>query len=162
MSRFVIAPCTFEDAEAIGKVNVYSFWTDDNWVLLWRGKTKEYVASQSARRAPQNLQKDSTYRRHQRVFDSETGRTVGYARWILPGRGLENPDNQWLSAKVPEYTKEQKLHAVQEFSAADWEWDHALDALDVKVLELKDRHVKGRTFIGKSNISRIILHYAYV
>lgn len=149
MSRFAISQCTFEDAEAIGRVNVNSFWTDDNWVLLWRGKTKEYVASQSARRSAQNLSKDDTYRRHQKVVDLSTGRIVGYARWVLPETGLKNPECQWPSAKVPEYTKEQKIQAVREYSAADWEWDSSLDELDIKVNALKQQVTRGRIFISE-------------
>ncbi|MCJ1472256.1 hypothetical protein MMC13_000903 [Lambiella insularis] len=152
MPAFAISSCTVDDGPALGHLNVSAFWTDPTWVLIWRGKTVDYVALQAARRMPRNLLTDTAHRRHQKAVDINFGAVVGYARWILPDTATEaaavgSPDSLWPEARVPAVSKEREDEAEAEFTDADWSFDHALDQLDGLVIEIQNRIMKGKDYL---------------
>ncbi|KAK9386669.1 hypothetical protein V1515DRAFT_645294 [Lipomyces mesembrius] len=150
MAPFQIVPCTIDDGLSLAQNNIYAFWTDPTWVLMWPGKTKEYVTAQAARRMPHNLLTDRKHRRHQKVVDTQTGRVVGYARWDLPDLDDAVPgelEHLWPEARVAAVDSERAIAAEREFKAADWDFDHSLDELDEKALAIKRRLMKPKEYI---------------
>ena len=147
MTPFTIDSCTIDDGPAIAYNNISAFWTDPNWVLLWRGKTLDHVISQSVRRQPYNLLKDPARYRHLKAVDIMSGAIVGYARWILPEADTE--DKLWSSARVPAVSQENEREAKREFDAADWNFDHAMDVLDPPMNEMKHRLMKEKRYLRK-------------
>lgn len=104
MPPYTVQPCTYTDAVSIAENNVPAFWLDAAWVLIWTRvhKTCSYVTSQSALRSPQNLLSDPEHRRHEKVVDGETGKLVGYCRWLLPndlGDGVRS-EEVWNEARI--------------------------------------------------------------
>jgi hypothetical protein len=145
MPPFTVHPTTAADGPEIGRLNVEAFWTDPTWRCLWPGKERDYVASQAALRGPFTLIREPANRRHLKVVDEETGRTVGYARWILPG--AKDVEEQWPEAKVATPSAEEKKEAVATYSRADWAYSHDMDYLDGPVLAVKDRELSKRKLI---------------
>jgi GNAT superfamily N-acetyltransferase len=148
MSQFVLNPCSIEDAVGLAKVHISAFWTDPTWVVIWKGKTLEYVTEQCARRMPHTLVLDATHRRHQKVIDTQTGAVVGYARWTLPELDTEDVTSIWPTARVTPVTEEKALEAEREFSAADCSFDHSLDELDKPIDEIMAKIMNERKYIG--------------
>jgi len=109
MARYVISGCTVEDAEGVGRVNVEGCWTQWHWRLLWKGKTQEYIVQQCIKRAAYNVLKESDYKRHEKVINTNTGEMVGYCRWRLPKQGLRSPESHWIAAKTPRVSREREL-----------------------------------------------------
>ena len=154
MPPFAVAPCTIEDGPALARNNMSAFWTDSTWVLIWRGKTLEYVIEQATRRTPHNLLDDPARRRHQKAIDTKTGALVGYLRWILPEKGpistaAGGPADMWLDAQVPAVNEERRREAEREFTAADWEYSHASDELDAPMLAIKERLLKQKEYLSE-------------
>jgi hypothetical protein len=150
MNNVIITSCTIEDGAGLAHNNIPAFWTDPNWVLIWRGKTLEYVTSQAARRMPALLLRDRLHARHQKAVNSHSGAIVGYARWILPtqsGETRESLDRLWAAAQVPAVSKEVERNAKRELEKADWSYDHAMDELDAPMIETKNRLMEGKRFL---------------
>ena len=151
MSPFAVNHCTVDDGPALARNNMSAFWTDPTWVLIWRGKTLDYVVTQAAQRMPHNLLTDTAHRRHQKAIDIDSGAVVGYARWILPSTGRETVadrlDNMWSAAQVPAVSEERKRKAEQNFVAAAWSWDHTIDELDVPVTKMKKQLTGNKNYL---------------
>ena len=150
MSSYTLDSCSLQDAASIAKNNVSAFWTDPNWPLIWTrlNKTESYVISQAARRMPQNLLSDPSRRRHLKAVDVESGRLVGYARWLLPeGMDAAWPEAMTLRSNDEEVRQKEEEVAQREFNSADWEYDHALDELDVLVTAAKTRILESGRFV---------------
>ncbi|MCJ1379693.1 hypothetical protein MMC17_002795 [Xylographa soralifera] len=152
MPPFATSPCTVDDGPILGHINVFAFWTDSTWVLIWRDKTVDYVAQQGARRTSRNLLTDTAHRRHQKAVDLSSGAVVGFARWILPDIGTEaaaatNPETLWPGARVPAVSKERQDEAEREFAEADWSFDDELAELDEPVTEMKNRLMEGKGYL---------------
>jgi hypothetical protein len=160
-SQFIIRPCTPADGPAIAHNNISAFWRDTNWVLLWKGKTMEYVISQSVKRWPWNLIKNPVRNRFEACVDAETGELLGFAYWILPTveslkkHGIAISEEEllqwWLEAKVPEVEEEEKKRILQQSSEADWAFNHATDVLDAPRDALKRRCEKEKPYLGQSD-----------
>ncbi|MCJ1391101.1 hypothetical protein MMC18_003963 [Xylographa bjoerkii] len=152
MPPFTVSSCTIDDGPTIGHVNVFAFWTDPTWVLIWRPKTADYVALQAARRMSHNLLTDTAHRRHQKAIDVSSGAVVGYARWILPDTGtgaavVRNSENLWPEARVAAVSKELEQEAELNFAEADWSYDHSLDDLDAPIMEMKNRLMARKEYL---------------
>lgn len=161
MPPFKVAPCTLDDAPAIARNNISAFWEDKNWVLLWtrKGKSREYVISQSVHRWPYNLTKDPIHRRHEKVVNVDTGELVGFAVWILPGAsgageeksgtGEKEISELWPEARGPEVDDETLELLKKRSDEADWEFDHAMDVLDEPGIVLKKRLKGDKRWLGE-------------
>lgn len=154
MPALAVVPCTTDDGPAIALNNISAFWTDPTWVLLWPGKTLDSVVSQAVRRMAHTLLIDPVHRRHEKAIDIVSGAVVGYVRWSLTEAGPQatapwDPENLWTAARVPAVDEERRLEAEREFTAADWNYDHALDELDGPMLEIKDRLLKKKNYLRK-------------
>lgn len=164
MAPIIISPCTASDGPAIAENNIPAFWTDSTWVLIWPGKTCDYVTEQAARRTPHTLLMDPAHRRHQMAVDEGTGAVVGYCRWILPCSAERAPEaasaealdhsipcqcmELWPEARAPKVEDEEvRLEFERQFKAADWEYDHSLDVLDESMMEMKARLMAKKNYI---------------
>ena len=81
--------------------------TDPHWVFIWKDPSAKEIIARTTDRVPQNLVSERDTKRHQKVIDSETGRVVGYARWLLPPT-LADRGDVWLEAQVPEATADER------------------------------------------------------
>ena len=103
---------------------------------------------------PHNLLTDRAHRRHQKAVDVNSGAVVGYARWILPDTCAENTpigllDILWSTAQIPTVSQERVLEAKREFDAADWSFDHTMEELDPLVIEMRERLMKQKMYLGE-------------
>lgn len=151
MPPYTIKTCSLGDAAFVARNNISAFWTDSDWRLIWTrvGKTTSYVISQAMLRAPQNLLSDPLRRRHFKAVDEESGRLVGYARWLLP-KGMDAdfwPESKILRSDSEELRGKEEGTTKREFDSADWEYDHALDELDLLVQEARAIISEGRRFV---------------
>lgn len=147
-SNLIITSCIIADGPAIARNNIPAFWTDSTWVLMWPGKTCEYVTAQAARRMPATLLRDPTHVRHQKAVNAQSGAIVGYVRWVSPLMDDENAaGSRWTTARVPAVSEAQQREAERERDAASWEYDHALDGLDEQMLEMKWRLMHGKRYL---------------
>ncbi|CAD6567379.1 MAG: hypothetical protein ASARMPREDX12_000232 [Alectoria sarmentosa] len=148
ISHIIITSCTIADGPAIARNNIPAFWTDSTWVLIWPGKTCEYVTAQAARRMAATLLKDPAHVRHQKAINAQSGAIFGYVRWVLPCVDDENAAGSgWIAARVPAVSEAQQHEAERERDAADWEYDHALDDLDEQMLDMKRRLMDGKRYM---------------
>jgi hypothetical protein len=152
---FEVTSCSFDDGPAIAKVHISAFWTDPTWVVIWPGKTREYVISQSACRMSHTLLSDRTHRRHQKVVETETGAVVGYSRWTLPKLEDSDLDSFWPSARVPGVSQEQEHNAESQYETADYEYDHSFDELDKPLDDMMNRIRKEKKYFGKFHSSKL-------
>jgi hypothetical protein len=133
VSNISILPCTLADSDALTRNNIPAFWADPHWVLAWKHRTLEYHISQVALRTPRNLLSDRETRRHQKAVDADTGRIVGYARWILPESRarLEDGSLAWPEAVVPGVGEEEEAEIRRVAGTVHWdpneESDHLAD-----------------------------------
>ncbi|KAJ9151471.1 Acyl-CoA N-acyltransferase [Coniochaeta hoffmannii] len=161
MPPFAITPCTLPDGPQIARNNVLAFWTDATWVQCWRGKPRDYVAAQAAKRGKANLLRDRAHRRHLIAVDEGTGEVVGYARWLLPcsveatgesegigkhgGKGC-GCEALWREGRVPDVEEEVRVEAERESAGADWEVDD-LGGLDGPIRGMERRLLEGRRYM---------------
>ena len=155
MPPFASVPCSADDGPEIARVYISAFWTDPTWVIIWPGKSLDYVIRQSARRMPHSLLMDTTHRRHQKVIDTETGLTVGYARWTIPELEEVDVASLWSTARVPSISEERALEAEREYAAADYAFDHSLDELDEPIDEMMTLLTRKKKYISKLAIRKI-------
>ncbi|KAK8063946.1 hypothetical protein PG996_008598 [Apiospora saccharicola] len=118
MPPYEVRRCTVADAPGLAHNNMGAFWESPGYQLLWTGRTLEYVTANAAQRMPRLLLSDRVRRRHQLVVDEETGRIVGYARWILPDRLAA--EGEWLDAQTLAVTPEEEQGFARAFNGADW------------------------------------------
>jgi hypothetical protein len=151
MAEFEIRSCSIEDGPALAKVYVSAFWTDLTWVVIWRGKTLEYVIAQSGRRWPYTLLMNRANRRHQKVLDAETGSVVGYARWTLPELDINllNNSSVWPDAQVPAVAPDREQEAKADYAGADYNYDRSLDELDRPLDAMMERLKSEKPHVGK-------------
>lgn len=153
MPPFQILACNLADGPALARNNIAAFWTDSTWVLMWPGKTCEYVTSQAALRIAHNLFSNREKWRHLKAVDTATGNLVGYVRWVLPEDDGEG--KVWPSALGPAWSAEEMEKARRESQSADWEFDHGLDGLDDGI---KERLMEGKRYLRECRPDSRILH----
>ena len=162
MESIAILPCSAIDGPSIGTLNVHAFWTDITWVQLWPGKTRDYVASQAAKRGTHMLLSIQSRRRHLKAVDlANEGRIVAYARWVMPeervadGDGENTPESTlWPEGEVPDVLDQERQQAQLMSGEADWEFDRALDVLDPPMLDMKEKWMRGKRYIREFDSPR--------
>ena len=95
-----------------------SFWTDAQWIHLWRPHPLDFAIQQASLREPWSLLRTRLLRRHEKAVDARTGETVGYARWILPD--VEGAEEWWGGAQVEDMEPEEQEVAKRDFESAEW------------------------------------------
>jgi hypothetical protein len=149
MAQFEVQSCSYDDGRAIAEVQVSAFWTDPTWVIIWPGKTLEYVIAQYARRIPHTLHSERAHRRHQKIVELETNKVVGYARWTLPELSGIDMEDFWPTARVPDVTKEKEVDSKAEYLAANFDFDRSLDELDRPLDEIMSGFLEQKKYAGK-------------
>lgn len=72
------------DGDALAANNLPAFWADPHFRLNWPNRALEYHVIQISKRYPNKLLTGRETKRHLKAVDPNTGRIVGYVRWILP------------------------------------------------------------------------------
>lgn len=115
---YLISGCTVADGDALAANNLPAFWADPHFRLNWPNRTLEYHLIQIAKRFPHNLLTGRDTKRHLKAVDPDTGRIVGYVRWILPvGSGT----SIWPEAVTPAVNKDDEAFFRRLASMADWD-----------------------------------------
>jgi len=88
-----------------------------------------------------------------------TGELVGFATWVLPEADVAGKDEDkagrqdvrdfWPEARVPEVDDELLELLKKRYDEADWESDHATNALDPPVNELRAQLKGDKKWIGR-------------
>ncbi|ETS81019.1 hypothetical protein PFICI_06021 [Pestalotiopsis fici W106-1] len=149
MTRYALERCTVADSDAISRNNMSAFWQDVNWVLSWRHTTLEKHIIESAKRYPRNLLKDRDNTRHQKAIDPETGRLVGYARWLIPAAHAVTDIGTpvWPEAVVPAVSPDEEAEFERIAESADWKPDVTSDPLDHEMVEIRKELMTGRDYM---------------
>lgn len=149
MPQYIITNCTVADAADVARNNMSAFWQDPNWRLVWREQPAglPYVIKQCTDRSPRNLLKDRADHRHLKAVDPETGRFVGYIRFVLPPRlvGTGTGGPVWPEAQTPDVAAEEREEIERVASAADW--THAEDDLDPPLTRKKAELMAKKEYI---------------
>jgi hypothetical protein len=150
MATYTISQCTIADGAALSRNNMSAFWEDPNWVLAWRHKTLEEHIAQVTKRVPRNLLNDRETLRHQKAIDPQSGRLLGYARWILPASyaALADGTPAWPEAMVPAVAAEEEAEIRRVADTAIWDPRHDADALDEPVSRIKREILERKPYIG--------------
>jgi hypothetical protein len=163
MATYAIAPCSTADGAAISRNNMSAFWEIPNWALTWRHTTLEKHIITVANRYPRRLISDRGTSRHQKAVDPETGRLLGYARWVLPASFATGADGEptWPEAMVPAVGSEEEAEIRRIADATPWNPNCETDPLDVPVVEIKNRIMERKPYLCKctreSNYKKTIL-----
>ncbi|RFU78513.1 acyl- n-acyltransferase [Trichoderma arundinaceum] len=149
MAPIVLAPCSLADSEALSRNNMSAFWTDANWVISWRNTTLEEHIASTTLRYPRRLISDHEISRHQKAIDPETGRLLGYARWLLPASNARNADGElvWPEALGPAVGPEEEAEIRRVAAAAPWNPINDSDPLDSKIKEVKERLLQKKPYM---------------
>jgi hypothetical protein len=152
MSTFAIVPCSVADSAALSRNNMSAFWEIPNWVLAWRDTTtlEEHIANM-AKRYPRRLISEPETSRHQKVIDTETGRILGYARWLLPEANAVLADGTpaWPEAMVPAVSPEEEEEIKRVAEAITLNPNNNTDHLDKAVGAIKDRILAKKPYFRK-------------
>lgn len=126
-----------------------AFWTDPHWVLAWKHRTLEYHISQITKRMPRNLLNDRETKRHQKAVDAETGRLVGYARWILPESRARLADGTpaWPQAVVPAVSAEEEAEIRRVADTAHMDPNEEFDHLTDHIQEVKKEILSRKEYL---------------
>lgn len=142
-TKYTITGCTVADGDALAANNIPAFWANPHWRLDWRHRTLEYHVIQVAKRFPRRLLTSRETKRHQKAVDPDTGRVVGYARWILP------PDYAfaWPEAVVPAVSADDETFFNRIASTSHWDPDNRSDPLMVPIRKAENDILSRRTYI---------------
>ncbi|KAI4598847.1 hypothetical protein KJ359_002740 [Pestalotiopsis sp. 9143b] len=149
MARFELTNCTVADGAALSRNNMSAFWQDANWVLSWRHTTLEKHIAETAKRYPRNLLRNRDTARHQKAVDAETGRLVGYARWLVPASHALTAEGEpvWPEAVVPAVSPDEEAEFARIAEAADWKPDTTSDPLDDEVGRIKRELMEAKSYM---------------
>ncbi|KAL6694022.1 acyl-CoA N-acyltransferase [Trichoderma pleuroticola] len=149
MSTYTLAPVSVSDSEDLSRNNISAFWQDPNWVLTWKDSTLEKQIDITARRYPRRLISDHATARHQKAIDPQTGRLVGYARWVLPDSYATTADGEptWPEALGPVVGPEEAEEIKRIAEATPWKPNNATDHLDNNVTKIKNELLEGKTYL---------------
>lgn len=139
MTAYALAPCNIADSHDLSRNNVSAFWQDPNWVLAWQHTTLEQHIITTAKHYPNRLISDRATSRHEKAIDPETGRIVGYARWILPAYHSRDAAGNpvWPEAMVPELSPEEEEKVRRVAETTPWNPNPQADILDLEVGRVK-------------------------
>lgn len=150
-TTYTLAPCTIADGAAISRNNMSAFWEDKSWVIAWRHTTLEAHIIEIAKRVPRNLLNDRATLRHQKALHPETGRLMGYCRWILPAEFaiLADGTPAWPEAQTPAVSAEEEAEIRRVADTAVFNPDQTSDALDVPVGETRREILAKKSYMRK-------------
>ncbi len=150
-AKVTVSQCTVADSDALAHNNISAFWADPHWVLAWKHSTLEYRILQVAKRMPRNLLNDREIKRHQKAVHQETGRLVGYARWLLPEARatLEDGTPAWPGAMVPAVSAEEEAEIRRVAATAQWDPNEESDHLTKHIQEAKKGILARKDYIRK-------------
>ncbi|KAK1241222.1 hypothetical protein MKX08_001196 [Trichoderma sp. CBMAI-0020] len=125
-----------------------AFWEIPNWVLAWRHTLEEHIDTMT-KRYPRRLISDRETSRHQKVVEPETGRLLGYARWILPESCtvLANGEPVWPEAMAPVVSPEEEAEIKRVAAATQFNPNSATDPLDEEVGIIKDKIMARKPYL---------------
>ncbi|EHK18061.1 uncharacterized protein TRIVIDRAFT_45222 [Trichoderma virens Gv29-8] len=126
-----------------------AFWEDPNWVLAWRNTTLEKHIETTARRYPRRLISDRATSRHQKAIDPQTGRLLGYARWVLPDSYATTSEGEptWPEALGPLVGPEEEEEIKRIAEATPWNPDNSSDPLDNNISKIKKELLAKKTYL---------------
>ncbi|KAH8123689.1 hypothetical protein ACSS6W_007302 [Trichoderma asperelloides] len=149
MATLAIAPCSVADGAALSRNNMSAFWEIPNWVLAWRHSTLEEHIARMTKRYPRRLISERETSRHQKVVDTETGRLLGYARWVLPESYAVLADGRpaWPEAMVPAVSPEEEAEIKRVAEATEWNPNNDTDPLDEAVTNIKNKIMARKPYL---------------
>lgn len=151
MAAFAIAPCSLADSAALSRNNMSAFWEIPNWILAWRHTTLEEHIDKMTKRYPRRLISDRETSRHQKVVDPETGRLLGYARWVLPESYtvLSNGEPAWPEAMFPAVSPEEEAEIKRVAEETQLNPNNDTDPLDEAVRVIKEKIMARKPYLCK-------------
>lgn len=151
MATYALVPCSVADSDDISRNNMSAFWQDRNWVITWRHTTLDKHIITTSKRYPRRLISDRETVRHQKAIDPETGRLLGYARWVLPASYAtdDNGEPTWPEAIVPAVGPEEEAEIHRIAEATPWAPNTESDPLDIAIKETKDRLLAKKPYLCK-------------
>ncbi|UKZ92986.1 uncharacterized protein TrAFT101_007918 [Trichoderma asperellum] len=149
MASLAIASCSVADGAALSRNNMSAFWEIPNWVLAWRHSTLEEHIARMTKRYPRRLISERETSRHQKVVDTETGRLLGYARWVLPESYAVLADGgpAWPEAMVPAVSPEEEAEIKRVAEATQWNPNNDTDPLDEAVTNIKNKIMARKPYL---------------
>lgn len=147
--KYIITNCTVEDSDELTKNNISAFWSNTNWRLAWTHRTLETHISEMAKRAPHNLISGREQKRHQKAVDPETGRIVGYIRWLLPPSHTRLADGTpaWPEAIVAAVSEEKKAESERLAETIVWDPQPGADALIRPIQQAEDEILAAKSYM---------------
>ena len=127
----MVVGCTVEDASELASNNIPAFWGETWYNMLWLDRPLSSVVDAAKARMPTNLLTDRPLRRHQKVVDPQTGKILGYARWILSPSLSES----WLEAQIPDVSDAERKEYDVAYAAADWKRRTDIPDFDTPILK---------------------------
>lgn len=103
------------------------------------------------KRYPRRLISDPETSRHQKLIDLETGRLLGYVRWVLPESHavLANGEPAWPEAMAPVVSLEEEAEIKRVAEATTWNPNNDTDPLDEAVRVIKDKIMARKPYLCK-------------
>lgn len=123
--EYITSGCTVADGDALAANNLPAFWADPHFRLNWPNRTLEYHVIQAAKRYPINLLTGET-KRHVKAVHPDTGRIVGYVRWILPA-ACDFDASVWPDAVTPAVSEDDEAFFRRLASMANWDTGDSTD-----------------------------------
>lgn len=181
MPDYLITNCTVKDGAEMARNNMSAFWGDPNWRYVWKHSTLPRVIEVATPRMPNNLLKNQEALRHFKAVDPETGRLLGYIRWMLPENHYyydnDNDDKDrmepvegglvphdvtrrspvWPEGQIPAVSDEERAEIAAGAAAVLWDPNvtNTDDRLDDILGVIKDR------LMSKKEYLRMCLHNIY-
>lgn len=151
MATFAIVPCSVADGAALSRNNMSAFWEIPNWILAWRNTTLEEHIARMIKRYPRRLISEPETSRHQKAVDAETGRLLGYARWVLPESYTVLADGgpAWPEAMIPAVSPEEKAEIQRVAEATQLNPINDTDPLDEAVRDIKVKIMARKPYFCK-------------
>jgi hypothetical protein len=152
MPPYKITGVDVADGPALARNNMSAFWTDTNWILLWPGISLDTLIASATTRIPRNLLSDRVMLRHEKVVDEETGKLVGYARWVLPVSQVVGPDGGarvWPEARVSQVSTEEEKRINKAAESAWWNPSGHMGGLDDPLVAAKMDILAQKDYISK-------------
>jgi hypothetical protein len=144
MAPYILEGVKIEDAAELSRNNMTAYSTDPTWILLWDVPLTAIIDS-CTKRMPWNLLKDRERPRHTKALDPETGKILGYARWILP----QSKIGSWPEVQVPEVSKDEARKHLEIYTTAPWNTRSDMDVLDDPVHVIQNKILKEKQYLGK-------------
>lgn len=144
--EYIISGCTVADGDALAANNLPAFWADPHFRHNWPNRTLEYHVIQIAKRFPKNLLTGRETTRHVKAVDPDTGRIVGYVRWILPA---ECNASVWPQAVTPAVSEDDGAFFRRLASMADWTTGGTTDEPISEVQKAENEILSTKTYIRK-------------